>query len=175
MVKQKKPKGSLERFALATTRWIGSTTSLVLHTLFFLANFVAVWLGMMTFDQMLLILTMIVSLEAIYLAIFIQMSLNYASETIESVERDIEEIQEDVDEIQEDMEEIQEDVEEIQKDVDEIQEDVDEMAEDVEEIVEEDTEEETREKEHVAALASIQSDLRRLMEDIERLKSVEKK
>ncbi|HBY74527.1 TPA: hypothetical protein DEG21_01265 [Patescibacteria group bacterium] len=72
---------------------------------------------------MLLILTTVVSLEAIYLAIFIQMTVNRNTLSLKAVEEDIDEIQEDIDEIQEDIDEIQEDVDEIQEDVDEITED----------------------------------------------------
>jgi len=54
-----------------------------------------------------------VSLEAIYLSIFIQMSVNRTKESLASVEKDIDEIQEDVDDIQEDVEDIQEDVEDL--------------------------------------------------------------
>jgi len=47
------------------------------------------------FEHMLIILTTIVSLEAIYLALFIQMTVNKTSEEIEDVGEDIKEIQED--------------------------------------------------------------------------------
>ena len=58
-------------------------------------------------SDILLILTTIVSLEAIYLSIFIQITVNRQSAELEEVSEDIEEIQEDVEEIQEDVEEIQ--------------------------------------------------------------------
>src|SRR5690606_11836255 len=90
-------------------------------------------LHIISFDEMLLTLTTIVSLEAIYLAIFIQMSVNKNSKDIEEIQEDVEEIQEDIEEMQEDVEEIQEDVEEIQEDVEEIQEDVEELQEELEE------------------------------------------
>ena len=64
--------------------------------------------------DILLLLTTIVSLEAIYLAIFIQMTVNRHSEELEEVSEDIEEIQEDVGEIQKDVDEIQENVGDIQ-------------------------------------------------------------
>ena len=124
-----KNKIKLERGAERATRWIGSTNSLLVHTGLFVTAFVLPFFGI-PFDRVLLVLTTIVSLEAIYLSIFIQMSVNKNTE-------DIETIQEDVDEIQEDVEEIQKDVDEIQEDVDEIQEDVDEIQEDIEEIEEE--------------------------------------
>jgi peptidoglycan hydrolase CwlO-like protein len=129
-----KPKNRLEELALLFTNWVGSIQSVVVHTLVFIASFAAVAFDIITFDRMLLVLTTMVSLEAIYLAIFIQMSLNLTRESLAEVEQDIDEIQEDVGEIQEDVDEIQEDVDEIQQDVDEIQ----------EEIVEVDTTESSR-------------------------------
>ena len=115
-------KARLEHIADIATRWIGSTASLVVHTLLFVIAFLLPSLHIVSFDKMLLTLTTIVSLEAIYLAIFIQMSVNKNSQDIEEIQEDVEEIQEDIEEIQEDVEEMQEDVEEIQEDVEELQE-----------------------------------------------------
>ena len=133
----------LEKTALSVTKGIGSIWSVIIHTILFVGAFVVVLLGV-DFDRVLLILTTVVSLEAIYLSIFIQMSVNYQARALASVEKDIDEIAEDVEEIQEDVEEIAEDVEdiqeaheEIQEDIEEIQKDVDEIQEDVEEITEE--------------------------------------
>ena len=110
-------KVKLEKIADKATKWIGSISSLVLHSIFFIIAFALPAAGVISFEKMLLVLTTVVSLEAIYLAIFIQMSVNKNSQ-------DIEIIQEDVGEIQEDIEDIEEDIDEIQKDVDEIQEDI---------------------------------------------------
>ncbi len=112
----KRQKLQVEEFALAVTRWVGSLQSILLHTLAFSTSFGAVWLGILPFDRMLLVLTTILSLEAIYLSIFIQMTINITSATIEEVGQDIDEIQEDIGEIQEDVDEIQEDVEEMTED-----------------------------------------------------------
>jgi low affinity Fe/Cu permease len=112
----------LEEAALAITRWIGSIQSVVVHTFIFILSFGAVVFGFIEFDRMLLVLTTIVSLEAIYLAIFIQMSLNQARESLAEVEHDVDEIQEDIDEIQEDVSEIEHDVDEIQEDIEVIEE-----------------------------------------------------
>lgn len=101
------------------TSWIGSKTSVVLHTAFFLIMFIIPFFGV-NLDKVLLILTTLVSLEAIYLAIFIQMTVNQNTESLQEVEEDIEEIQSDVDEIQEDVGEIQEDVDEIEKETEDI-------------------------------------------------------
>ncbi len=136
---------SPNKMAFKMTRWIGSTHSLVIHTTLFILSFVATLTGFIGWDKMLLIVTTIVSLEAIYLAIFIQMSVNLATASLEEVEQDIDEIQ---------------------KDVDEIQGDVDELQEDVEEIAEEDDEDDVAQQK---TLADIQADLRKLVQDIERL------
>lgn len=152
----------IQNAALGVTRWVGSPSSILAHTVFFAACFAASYIHIIAFDRMLLVLTTVVSLEAIYLSIFIQVSLNAANEAIEDVEQDIDEIQKDVDEIQED-------VEGIEKDVDEIQEDVDELQEDVEEMTEEEKEEQKKEKMEVATLTQIQKDLGKLMRDIESL------
>ena len=119
---------NFQDFSKKLTRWIGSPQSILIHTVFFIGIFSLRFLGVASAD-ILLILTTIVSLEAIYLSILIQMTVNKHSEELEEVSEDIEEIQEDVEEIQEDVEEIQEDVDEIQEDVEEIQENVDEIQE----------------------------------------------
>ena len=128
----------IEHISLRATRWIGSSTSLVFHTALFVGSFLFYFLGF-DFNRILLIVTTVVSLEAIYLSIFIQMSVNRQDMQLQEVSKDVEEIAEDVGEIQEDIDEIQEDVEDIQEDVDEIQEDVEEINEEEEEIVSETT------------------------------------
>ncbi len=117
------------------TTWIGSNESLIIHSIVFGFFFLISILGA-DFDKILLVLTTLVSLEAIYLSIFIQMSVNRQGEQLEIVSEDIEEIQEDVEEIQKDVEGIEEDIDEIQEDVEEIEKDIDEIQEDVEEIQE---------------------------------------
>ena len=109
---------ALEKVANGIIWWVGSIQSLVFHTIFFIICFALPIFNIVEFEHMLLVLTTIVSLEAIYLAIFIQMSVNKSSEHIEDLKEDVNEIQEDIDEIQEDIEEIQEDVEEISEDED---------------------------------------------------------
>ena len=142
---------------------VGSTTSLAIHTLVFILCFVSALLRFISWDTMLLVLTTLVSLEAIYLAIFIQMSVNR-----QAVE--LAEVSEDVEDIQEDIEEISQDVDEIQKDVDEIQEDVGEIQENVEEITEEDDTEEQHEKRQTVAIEQLTNDLQRVLADLEQLK-----
>lgn len=149
----------IQKTALTVTRWIGSPASIVVHTILFAGSFLAVFTGWLHFDRMLLVLTTIVSLEAIYLAIFIQMTINYTTQELAEVSEDIEEMQEDIGEIAEDVGELQEDVGEISEDVEEMSED-----EASEEVLEE-----TRKNEQKKTLVDIQTDLRKLMSDIEKL------
>ena len=88
-------------------QWIGSIKSLIIHTSLFIMFFVLILF--VDAQKVLLVLTTIVSLEAIFLSIFIQMSVNFQTKKLNSVASDVEEIQKDVEEIQEDVEEIQED------------------------------------------------------------------
>jgi uncharacterized protein YoxC len=117
------------------TQSVGSTGSIIVHTLLFATAFALPFFGV-DLDRVLLVLTTIVSLEAIYLSLFIQMSVNRNTQSLAVVEDEIDEITEDVAEIQEDLDEIAEDVDEIAEDVDEIAEDVEEITEDIEEITE---------------------------------------
>src|SRR3989344_5848555 len=131
--------------AIGVTRWIGSPSSIIIHTIVFVVCFFAVAEDYVELEAMLLGLTTIVSLEAIYLAIFIQMTINYTTQELREVGEDIEEMQEDIGEIQEN---------------------VGELAE--EEETGEATEE-RRKQEQKKTLTDIQSDLRKLMQDITRL------
>lgn len=106
-IKKKKTKKVNKDFSLYFTDWIWSNSSLIVHTIFFVWCFVLILFGV-NFEKILLVLTTIVSLEAIYLAIFIQITVNRNTASLREVEKDIDEIQEDIDEIQEDVEDIQE-------------------------------------------------------------------
>jgi peptidoglycan hydrolase CwlO-like protein len=99
---------SLENFSLKTTQLIGTSGSIALHSLLFIGIFILYFFGI-SIDKILLILTTAVSLEAIYLSIFIQLTINHNTASLKEVEKDVDEIQEDVDEIQKDVDEIQED------------------------------------------------------------------
>ena len=138
----------IKEFPTKATEWIGSIQSLIVHTIFFIVIFGLRFFGVSAGD-ILLILTTIVSLEAIYLAIFIQMTINRHSD---------------------ELEEVSEDIEEIQKDVDEIQRDVDEIQEDVEDISEDDEQFEIEEAKEREKIEKIEATLQSLMEKLEELK-----
>lgn len=146
-MKRPHPLSPVERL----TASIGSVPSLVLHTLVFAAAFALGAFGVASWEIVLLVLTTVVSLEAIYLAIFIQMSVNRNTASLREVEEDIDEIQEDVEELGEDMDEIQEDIEEIQEDV-------------------EDMTEEEQATAKAASLEQLTEDVRRVLADLEALK-----
>jgi uncharacterized protein YoxC len=131
-----------QHFVERITAWVGSVQSLILHTVIFAGFFVLSFAGFLSWDLMFLILTTIVSLEAIYLAIFIQMTVNRQSAELAEVSEDMDEIQEDIDEIQEDIDEIQEDVEGISE----------------------------AEPNQVVTLDQLTADVRRVLQDLEALK-----
>jgi hypothetical protein len=108
-----KPRTVLERLSERSITWIGSVPSLVTHTLFFAGVFVLRLFGMSS-DRVLLILTTVVSLEAIYLSIFLQMTVNWNTESLVGVEENIEELGEKVEDLDENLDELSEDVDNIQ-------------------------------------------------------------
>jgi len=163
--------------------WLGSVPSLIVHTVFFAGSFSMVFFGF-ELSEILLLVTTIVSLEAIYMAIFIQMAINQNSQSLDAVEEDIDEIQEDVGEIQKDVDEIEKDVDEIQKDVDEIEKDldviqedvdgiekdIDEIQKDVDEIEKDGPEDEKRDTHNKDTLDKIESRLVHLLSQLEKMK-----
>ena len=111
----------VEYISFRATRWVGSSASVVFHTIVFIGSFLLHFVGF-DFNTILLTVTTIVSLEAIYLSIFIQMSVNRQTKHLSEVSKDVEEIHDSVEDIQEDVQEIQHDIDEILEDVEDIQE-----------------------------------------------------
>lgn len=146
-------KSQLEKASLDLTHWIGTTQSLIFHTIFFVFTLSLAFLGFGT-DKILLVLTTAVSLEAIYLSIFIQMTVNRNTKSLEEVEADIDEIQEDVEDLEEEIDDISEDLEEIQED------DEKESKEDAQARI---------------ALEKIESGLQRLLNEVDSLKKTNAK
>jgi peptidoglycan hydrolase CwlO-like protein len=136
--------------------WVGSPASLVIHTIAFAACFAVSFFGWVEWGLMLTVLTNVVSLEAIYLAIFIQFSVNQQAKSLKGVEEDVESIQEDVEELGEHVEGIKEDVEDIQEDIGEISEDV---------------AEETRKRNQAEALEALTNDVKAMLRHLESLKT----
>jgi low affinity Fe/Cu permease len=175
MTENEKKLSKLEQISIRLTEGMGSPMSIVVHTVLFIAIFGLYFFGF-TLDSIMLILTTAVSLEAIYLSLFIQMTVNRNTASLKEVEEDIEEIQEDVEDIQEDVGEIEGDVDKIQDHVEEMGDDLEEIQQDVEGI-EGDVEKISAEEEPtelnddtMSSLKDIQIQLKRISEEIERLK-----
>lgn len=142
---QKHSLNPLEKISRWTIKWIGTPRSLLIHTLIFIGIPTLTFLG---FDlrNVLLVFTTWLSIEAIYLAIFIQMTVNRNTRSLEDVGEDIEDIQEDVKELDQDVEEISEDIDQIQ-------------AEDI-----------TDEQDTEQALDDIEKQIQQVLENLDHLK-----
>jgi uncharacterized membrane protein len=171
MSKQSKNKINIDEKITAA---MGSMKSIAFHTFLFIVFLTLPVYTTLSFDFALLILTTIVSLEAIYLALFIQISINRQAKVIEDVSDDIEEIQEDVEDIQEDVAEIEKDVEDISLDVDEIAEDVEDIQEEVDdehpENVSEEQAEKQRKDDQKMRLEKLEAMLTQLISEIKEIK-----
>lgn len=113
----KMKKFTLEALSQQMTNSIGTTNSLIIHSLLFVGIFALRIFDIPT-EEILLILTTAVSLEAIYLAIFIQMTVNRTTASLASVEEDIDDIQGDVDSLETNLKGISEDY--LEDDTDEV-------------------------------------------------------
>ena len=151
--------------------WVGSITSLVLHTVAFVAFFAIAAMHLVGWDTMFLVLTTVVSLEAIYLSIFIQFSVNRQAASLKEVEEDVESIQENVEELEEHVEGIKEDVEEIEEHVEGIKEDIEEINEEEAEEEAEEAAEEVRKRRQAETLEALTNDVKALLVQIEALKT----
>lgn len=150
----------IDSFAEKATLWIGSPVSLILHTILFVVVLSLPIFGF-PLEKALLILTTAVSLEAIYLALFIQMSINRNTAQLEAVEEDLEDIQEEVEDISEDVEEMQKDVEEISEDIEEIQEDVAELEESTDSEIAREQKIDGEQQERIAKIEILLSELKK--------------
>ncbi len=148
MAKKGKKEQQLENLAIKATEWIGTPISIIVHSILFVIAFAVYFIGV-PLDEILLVVTTIVSLEAIYLALFIQLTVNKNTQSLSEVEEDIEEIQEDVeglegefDEIAEDVEGLEGNIKRLREGIQEIEADIEDISEDVDKIAEEETSEE---------------------------------
>lgn len=133
MKKKKSKNKQLELVALKITEWVGTPASILIHTGLFAVAFLFYFFGV-SFNTILLVLTTIVSLEAIYLSLFIQLTVNKNTQSLEEVEEDIEEIAEDVEGLEGEFDEIQEDVEGLEGNIKKLRENVTELGAGVEDI-----------------------------------------
>ena len=93
-------KAGKKDFSIQITNWLGTPISIWVHTIIFI-GILALKIWDYEWSNILLILTTLLSLEAIYLALFIQMTVNRHQERLEDVEEDVEDILEDTSELTE--------------------------------------------------------------------------
>lgn len=141
MAKKKKINKQLESLAIGATRYIGTPISIIIHTVIFALFAFALWDGL-DFNKTLLVWNTMVSLEAIYLALFIQLTVNKNTQSLEGVEEDIEEIAEDVEGIEGDVEGLEGNLKRMRHNMKELEEDIEDISEDVDKIVVEESSEE---------------------------------
>lgn len=106
----------IEKIALKIVKLIGTVESVIIHTILFTLAILLYIFNCYDRETIMLVVTTIVSLEAIYLSIFIQMGINNHGKKLEEIKENVEDIQENVEDIQENVEDIQEDVEELNDD-----------------------------------------------------------
>ncbi len=99
-----KNNSTLERISFKLVEFIGTPMSIIIHSFFFIGVFILIYFGF-SFYQTLLFLTTILSIEAIYLSLFIQMSVNKTSKSLKEIEKDVDDLDEDVEEITDDIKE----------------------------------------------------------------------
>lgn len=165
MVKnQSRKETELEKLAIKMTKWVGTPESLIVHTVLFIVAFFIYFAGV-ALETVLLFVTTVVSLEAIYLALFIQLTVNRTHESLEDVEEDLGEIQEDVGaleggfgEIAEDVEGLEGNVKKMRRNVEELEADVENISEDIDRYYLEEDREQSQEKvSHVESSKSLQN------------------
>ncbi len=161
---EKRKEGRIEKISVKMTEWVGTPTSILVHSVLFIVAFLVYFAGV-RIDTILLVVTTIVSLEAIYLSLFIQLSVNRTSESLEDVGEDIEDIQEDVQgleggfgEIQEDFEGLEGNVRKMRRNVQELEADVEDIGEDIDRFyLEEDKEQSGEGVAHAQSSKSLQN------------------
>lgn len=146
--------------------WVGSPPSLAIHTIVFIVFFALSVFRLVPWELMLLVLTTAVSLEAIYLAIFIQMSVNRQAASLKVVEEDVGDIQEDIEELGENVEELGENVEELGENVEDLKEDVEDIQEDIG-----DDDDEARDRKQAEMLETLTNDVKAMLKYLESLKT----
>lgn len=152
----------MQKIFLQIPNLLGSTKSIVIHTISIITMFLLAFVGV-EFDTILLIVTTVLTIEAIYLSLFLQLSMNQNSKDIEEIKQDADEIQHDLEEIQEDTEEIQKEIGEIQEDTEEIQKEVDELEEEINEDTDQDIITNKNLSDEITTLKSDIAEIKRLL------------
>lgn len=159
MAKKKTKNKQLEDLAIRVTELIGTPLSIIIHTALFVISFLFVLVGV-EFNTVLLVLTTIVSLEAIYLSLFIQLSVNKNTASLEEVEEDIGEIAEDVEGLEGDVEGLEGNIKKMRENMKELEADIEDISEDVDKLGDEEpTEEELIHQQSNKSLKNIEKEI----------------
>jgi DNA repair ATPase RecN len=113
---------------------VGSTASIIIHTLLFLFFFASHWIFSWPYDFILLVLTTVVSLEAIYISIFIQRAVNQQSVRLQEVEETLDDVEETLDDVEETLDDVEDSIDEDLDDVQSMQDVLVEMKKVLKEI-----------------------------------------
>lgn len=103
MIKKYTP---IQQVSYSITRWIGSIPCLIFHLLLFIISYSLI--PLFGFEKILLVTTTLLSWEAIFIGIFIQMAVNRQDAKLRAHGEKLEDIEENVDDILEDTEELTE-------------------------------------------------------------------
>lgn len=151
---------------------LGTIQSVVIHSIIFASFYCSAWIFPSQSDHIISLFTNLLSIEAIYLSVFIQLSVNRNNEHVEQIKEDVSELNENIDDIAEDMSELNENVDDIAEDVSEINENIDDIAEDVEELNEDENEDDKPMKEQVSKneiITTTHQKLQRLQSQLENI------
>ena len=100
----------LDKVAVDVTIWVGSVQSLIIHTIVFSSFFLLKLVGV-SLDTILLALTTVVSLEAIYLAILIQMTVNKEGDATRELDKNLQHIHKELGHLGDHVEDLSETIE----------------------------------------------------------------
>ncbi len=116
------------KIAYKVAQAAGTPLSILIHTLFFLTAFGFVLFGF-DFDRVLLVVTTVVSLEAIYLSLFLQIAVNMQTKNINTQTKHIEDVKEEIEDIQENIEDQTKHIEDVKEEIEDIQENIEDLNE----------------------------------------------
>ena len=128
----------IDRISDKITSWVGSTASLIFHTISFICAILTHWVFGVSYDSIFLVLTTVVSLEAIYISIFIQRAVNHQSLRLGEVEESIDDVEEALDDVEEALDDAEDSMDDIATDtVKKLEEPMDELLLEMQKLLKE--------------------------------------
>ncbi len=166
---------TIDLIADKVTTWIGSTASLVVHTILFAFTFSSHWLFGWEYSFILLVLTTVVSLEAIYISIFIQRAVNQQAIRLTDVEQTLDEVEESIDEVEESLDGVEETLDDVEEALDDVGETLDSVEEDLKEDQKEDDEDRGELKQLEESNELLLVEVRKLVKELRAAKKASEK